>query len=66
MLIHPLRLHVCLFVCLPEWSSDIADLAIQYKDRGVVGVDIAGDELAAMDQKHIDAFKVLHVHCVYS
>ena len=45
-----------------EWSADIADLAIRYKDREgvcVVGVDVAGDELAPMDSRHIEAFKVL-------
>lgn len=54
-----------------EWSADIADLAIRYKDREgvcVVGVDVAGDELAPMDSRHIEAFKVLahnYVHVLY-
>ena len=48
-----------MFVDEPEWSLEIAELAIQNKDRGVVGVDIAGDELAKMDERHVAAFKVM-------
>lgn len=29
---------------LPEWSWDVLRLCEEYKDRGVVGIDIAGDE----------------------
>ena len=39
------------------------DMAIEYRDRGVVGVDIAGDELQPM-APHIDAFKVT-MHNMY-
>lgn len=49
------------YLYLSEWSAEVADIAIRYKDRGeasVVGVDIAGDELAPMDDRHIEAFKV--------
>lgn len=28
----------------PEWSQQILDLCIKYKDNWVVGIDIAGDE----------------------
>ena len=48
----------CTRVGKPEWSLEIAELAIQNKDRGVVGVDIAGDELAEMDERHVAAFQV--------
>ena len=37
---------------------ELADLAIHYRGRGVVAVDVAGDELTPMSQLHIDAFKV--------
>ena len=37
---------------------EIADLAIKHKSKGIVGVDIAGDELQPMNQEHIDAFQV--------
>ena len=33
------------------------DMAIEYRDKGVVGVDVAGDELQPM-APHVDAFKV--------
>ena len=29
----------------PEWSNSILDLAIELKDQGVVGIDMAGDIL---------------------
>ena len=29
---------------MPEWSQEILDLCIQFRDHGVVGIDIAGDE----------------------
>lgn len=35
----------------------IVKLAVQYKSRGVVAVDIAGDETLPMDQRFIDAFR---------
>lgn len=28
----------------PEWSQDILNLCIEFRDKGVVGIDIAGDE----------------------
>lgn len=35
----------------------IAELAVQYQFRGVVAVDIAGDETLPMDQSFINAFQ---------
>lgn len=35
----------------------IVDLALKYRDRGVVGVDIAGNELLPLDPKHIAGFQ---------
>ena len=29
----------------PEWSNSILDLAVELKDQGVVGIDMAGDIL---------------------
>ena len=40
-----------------EHCMDIVKLAVKHRDRGVVGVDIAGDELLPMDQRHIEGFK---------
>lgn len=36
----------------------IVELAMQYQSRGVVAVDIAGDETLPMDQRFIDAFQM--------
>lgn len=33
------------------------ELAQQFKSRGVVGVDMAGDELLTLDPLHIEGFK---------
>ena len=41
-----------------EQAADMVDLALRYRDKGVVAVDIAGDEMVPMHQLHIDAFKV--------
>ena len=36
---------------------DVLELAQQFKSRGVVGVDIAGNELLPLDPRHIEGFK---------
>ncbi len=41
----------------PERCADIVALADRYMSRGVVGIDIAGNELLPLDQKHIDGFR---------
>lgn len=38
------RTILCCIRGKPEWSQDILDLCIHFKDQGVVGIDIAGDE----------------------
>ena len=53
----PLSFSFCL-----EWSPDLVDLAIKYKGKGVVGVDVGGDELVPMDL-HIPCFKVRNIRC---
>jgi len=40
----------------PEISRDLADLAIAYKERGVVAFDLAGAEYNYPAKKHKDAF----------
>lgn len=37
--------------------DEIVELANRFRSRGVVGVDIAGNELRPLDQRHIDGFK---------
>ena len=40
-------------------SSDIARLAVEYRDLGVVGFDIAGAEAGFPPTRHLDAFEYL-------
>ncbi|MGI8677914.1 MAG: adenosine deaminase family protein, partial [Jatrophihabitans sp.] len=40
-------------------SREIADLAVAYRDRGVVGFDIAGAEAGFPPTRHLDAFEYL-------
>lgn len=43
----------------PENTLDIAELAVAFKDRGVVAFDIAGDEYGHPPKKHIEAFRYI-------
>ena len=38
-------------------SLEIAELAVRYRDRGVVGFDIAGAEAGSPPSRHLDAFQ---------
>ncbi len=40
-------------------SREIAELAVRYRDRGVVGFDIAGAEAGYPPTRHLDAFEYL-------
>jgi adenosine deaminase len=40
-------------------SVEIAELAVRYRDRGVVGFDIAGAEAGFPPTRHLDAFEYL-------
>jgi adenosine deaminase len=40
-------------------SMEIAELAVQYRDEGVVGFDIAGAEAGYPPTRHLDAFEYL-------
>ncbi|MGI8696250.1 MAG: adenosine deaminase [Mycobacteriales bacterium] len=40
-------------------SREIAELAVRYRDRGVVGFDIAGPEAGYRPTRHLDAFEYL-------
>ena len=40
-------------------SSEIAELAVRYRDRGVSGFDIAGAEAGNPPTRHLDAFEYL-------
>ena len=41
-------------------SLEIAELAVKYRDRGVVGFDIAGAEAGWPPSRHLDAFQYIH------
>ena len=41
-------------------SAEIAELAVRYRDQGVVGFDIAGAEAGWPPSRHLDAFQYIH------
>ena len=43
----------------PNLSLEVAKLAVAYRDRGVVGFDLAGDEKGNPPKEHIDAFQFI-------
>ena len=43
----------------PKLSLDIAELAVAFSDRGVVGFDLAGDENGHPPKKHLEAFQYI-------
>lgn len=43
-------------------SLDIAELAIRFRDKGVVGFDIAGAEAGYPPTRHLDAFEYMREH----
>jgi adenosine deaminase len=40
----------------PQFSEEIAELAVDFRDHGVVGFDLAGEEGGYPPKKHVDAF----------
>jgi adenosine deaminase len=40
----------------PHFSQEVAELAVDFRDRGVVGFDLAGEEGGYPPKKHVDAF----------
>ena len=43
----------------PQVSLEVAKLAVAYRDRGVVGFDLAGEEAGYPPEKHIEAFEFI-------
>ncbi|MBV9353828.1 MAG: adenosine deaminase [Mycobacterium sp.] len=43
-------------------SREIAELAIRFRDKGVVGFDIAGAEAGYPPSRHLDAFEYMRTH----
>ena len=57
------RLIICgLRNLTPASSLELAALAVTYKDRGVVGFDLAGGEAGNPASAHADAFRYAHDH----
>jgi adenosine deaminase len=53
--------HYGLIICAmrhmdPSVSLEMAELAVDFRDRGVVGFDLAGEEGGYPPKKHVDAF----------
>jgi adenosine deaminase len=46
----------------PELSLELAQLAVQYRDRGVVGFDLAGGEAGNPASRHMAAFRYCAEH----
>jgi adenosine deaminase len=57
---HPIRIGVLLTaIRTATHSRRIAELTVEYRDRGVVGFDIAGAEAGFPPTRHLDAFEYL-------
>jgi adenosine deaminase len=57
---HPIRMGALLTAMRhAARSMEIAELAVQYRDQGVVGFDIAGAEAGYPPTRHLDAFEYL-------
>jgi adenosine deaminase len=57
---HPIRIGVLLTsIRTASHSRRIAELAVAYRDQGVVGFDIAGAEAGSPPTRHLDAFEYL-------
>ncbi|MBK9738042.1 MAG: adenosine deaminase [Actinobacteria bacterium] len=57
---HPIRIGVLLTaIRTATHSRRIAELAVEYRDHGVVGFDIAGAEAGFPPTRHLDAFEYL-------
>ncbi|HET6680907.1 MAG TPA: adenosine deaminase [Gemmatimonadaceae bacterium] len=57
------RVIICALRNLPPGMSlELAKLAVSYRDRGVVGFDLAGPEAAHPASEHAEAFAWAHAH----
>jgi adenosine deaminase len=57
---HPIRIGTLLTAMRhAARSQEIAELSVRYRDRGVVGFDIAGAEAGFPPTRHLDAFEYL-------
>jgi adenosine deaminase len=60
---HPIKVR-CLVTAMRHaaMSREIAELAIRFRDKGVVGFDIAGAEAGYPPTRHLDAFEYMRDH----
>ena len=56
----PIALHRLTAMRQSARSVEIAELAVRYRDSGVVGFDIAGPEAGFPPTRHLDAFHLIH------
>lgn len=49
------RTILCCFRPRPEWSNEILHLCLEFRDHGVVGIDVAGDEATGLAAPEIVA-----------
>jgi len=49
----------------PAGSLKMSEYAVRYRDQGVVGFDLAGDELGHPPKDHLDAFYFIQRHNFY-
>ena len=57
---HPITIYALLTAMrTPARSSEIAELAVRWRDDGVVGFDIAGAEAGYPPTRHLDAFQLV-------
>ncbi|XP_069166912.1 adenosine deaminase isoform X3 [Procambarus clarkii] len=45
------RVIICCIRGMSQWAWDVLRLCDEYRDKGVVGIDIAGDECASLESK---------------
>lgn len=63
---HPIRVGILLTAMrTAARSREIAELTVAYRDRGVVGFDIAGAEAGHPPTRHFDAFEYLRGECAH-
>lgn len=49
----------------PSKSLEMAELAVRYREQGVVGFDLAGDEIGYPPKEHLNAFYYIQRHNFY-
>jgi len=52
-----MRSILCCMRHVPAWNMEVVDLCVKYRDAGVVGIDLAGDEINFPNKEHIPAFQ---------